>query len=90
MQAASAQVYQPTYLPFREGHDLLLSTCTDFAPRGYFVCQRGAQRHSAGVVGIVVVVRAAGVDVVEVVVVVVRAAQPPPGERNGTFSDRNL
>ena len=64
-----------------EGHALLLSAQVRFRRKGYFVSLRGAERHPVRVVGIVVVIVAVGVDIVEVRGVVGRTKPPVRGRQ---------
>ena len=81
MQAASARTHQDIYLPLSGKVMRSFSPpVSDFAAWVTLSARRGAQRHPAAVVDVVVVVTAVIVDVVGVVIVVGRA-QPPPGSR---------
>ena len=77
MQAASARARQGQYLRFREGQFLLLSFSSDFAVPVTLSRMRGADDHAALVVGIVVVIAAVAIHIVEIVVVI-SGPQPPP------------
>ena len=66
MQAASAQTCQETYLPFREGLDLLLFYCTGFTIKVTTTGKRGAESHAISIAGVVIVVIAVVVDIHEV------------------------
>lgn len=46
------------------------SPSTLISPVGYFVTQRGAQGHATCIVGIVIVIRAVRIDIIEVIVVI--------------------
>jgi hypothetical protein len=60
---------------------------TDFAMQVTLSGKRGAERNPPAVVRIVVVVRAAGIDVVEVIAIVVVGGAEPP-DRGASIIDR--
>ena len=74
---------------------LSFSPSTLISPIGYFVTQRGAQGHTTCIVGIVIVIGAVRIDIIEVIVVI-SGTEPPPSstgrhtEHNPTTSLRQI
>lgn len=65
--------------PLREGPDLLLSYCADFAYKETTLSgRRGAQHNPISIVGVIVIVVAVGIDVPEITGIVrISRTQPP-------------